>query len=95
MIDEIHNSSLTHSKYGSNRTIKEALADDKAKKESIVTLANAIVNPGAVMIKTLDTPIAEAAVEAPWSANQATFRTHLSRVHVTQDRHKIHRLVLL
>ena len=47
------------------------------------------------MIKTLDTSIAESAVETPWSANQATFRTHLCRVHVAQDRHKVHRRVLL
>lgn len=95
MIFEIHKSSLTHSKYRSNRAIKKALADNEAKKESIVALANAIVNPGAMMIKTFDTSIAEAAMEAPWSANQATFRTHLCRVHVAQDRHKVHRRVLL
>ena len=64
---------LTYSQHCCNRTVKEALTHDKAEENTIVALADTIVDPGAMMVESLDAPIAETAVETPRCANQATF----------------------
>ena len=86
---------LTFSKRKEDRKIIEALNDDKTIEETIVALPNAIIDPGTVVIKSLNTLVTVAAVETARGPNQATLRAQLRWVHRRQHCHKVHARVRL
>ena len=51
--------------------------------------AYAVVNPGAMVVVPLDTPVANVAVPASLSLNQAAVCTKLSRVELRNDIDKV------
>ena len=68
---------------------------DKAEEDSIVALANAIVNPGAVMIEPFHALVTVDAVETPRRLNQVTSCADVLRIHRPHYGHIVHLRVSL
>ena len=69
--------------------------DHKDVEVAIVALANAIVNPGAVVVEPFNALVAVTAVKTSRCPYQATLRAHLRRIHSAQYRDKVHLRVTL
>lgn len=72
---------------------EQGLEKDVAIKEVVIAQSNAIVNPGAVMVKSLNTASADRAVTTATCSNCLTVGTKLSTLNVVKHAHKIYFIV--
>ena len=73
----------------------EELAEDKEVELAKVALAYAVVDPGAVMVETIDAAQAEVAVATPWGSDETAVGAEAGRTHRVQQRHEVHLAVSL
>ena len=89
------NSLLTFEESDHSDNIIEALRDYEAEEVAVVALANAIIYPGAVMIKPFHALLAVDAMEAPRCLDQMAICANMFRVHRPHNSDIVHLRVSL
>lgn len=84
-----------HDRDDCNREEVETLADDKDVELSEVSLANAVVDPGAVMVVSVHTALAKCAMAASGRPDHLAVGTETARLEHVQELDKVEFRVFL
>lgn len=89
------NETLTGYRHENDGEKIDALHENKYVKLGKVSLPDAVVNPGAVMIVSVDTMLTQRAVATPWSPNYFTVGAKATRLKRAKQFYEIKLRVLL
>ena len=70
-----------HNQSNHEEEVVSRLNDDKHVEAEVVTLANTVVYPGAVVVKSLDALLAVSTVEAAGRTDYLALRAHTRWIH--------------